>query len=139
MKLPQTIVPAEVNNSTYRYRDAMEMMNDMRRLRRTTGWTASWVRTDEKLFVFHMIDFDTENPDLEFFAQFEVKIQDVHREFWPGKYPGDPTVDKLRKAFFTKGGPSLVAQAVNETAPEPQLPETLSAWSRLLSDDDELV
>jgi hypothetical protein len=137
VKLPQTIVPAEVNNSTYRYRDAVEMMDDMRRLRRTTGWTASWVRTDEKLFIFHLVDFNSENPDLEFFAQFEIKIKDVYRDFWPGKYPGDPTVGKFRTAFFTKGGPSIIAQAINEVSLEEQLPEAASAWSRLLRDDDE--
>ncbi len=136
MKLPQKIVPAEVNNSTYRYRDAMEMMNDMCRLRRATGWSATWLRTDEELFIFHMINFDDENPDLEFFAQFEVKVKDVYKDFWPGKYPDDPTIPRLRKAFFTKGGPSIIAQTVNEVSQEPQLPETASAWSRLLSDDD---
>jgi hypothetical protein len=114
----------------------MEMMNDMRRLRRATGWSATWIRTDEDLFIFHMIEFNEESPDLEFFAQFEVKIKDVYRDFWPGKYPGDPSVPKLRKAFFTKGGPSIIAQAVNEESKEPELPETASAWSRLLNDDD---
>lgn len=128
-------MPSEVNNGTYRYRDAMEMIDDMRRLRRVTGWTATWVRTDEA-FIFHLTDFDTEDPDLEFFAQFEVKVVSVYKDFWPGKYPGDPSVHRLRKAFFTKGGPSLVAQTVNEVPKEAQLPEAASAWSRLLSDDE---
>ncbi len=113
----------------------MEMIDDMRRLRRATGWTASWENTTDA-FIFHLTDFDTEDPDLEFFAQFEVKVANVYKDFWPGKYPGDPTVPKLRKAFFTKSGPSLVAQTVNEIAKDPQLPETASAWSRLLSDDE---
>lgn len=136
-KLPQTIVPSEVNNSTYRYQDAMEMFEDMRRLRRATGWTATWVKTASKAFVFHLTDYETENRELEYFAQFEVSIASVQRDFWPGKYGGDPRVLTFRKAFFSlQGGPSVIAQAVNETPVDSQLPETASVWNRLLGDDD---
>lgn len=139
-KLPQEIVPSEVNNSTYVYVDAMGFLNDMKRLRRKTGWQISWLRTTETHFIFHVTELGNPDSDQEFFAQFEIKIVHVYRDFWPSLHPDDPFVPQLRNWFMTRGGPYKIAAWLNETTTKEvdQPSEKASAWFRLL-DDDELV
>jgi len=139
-KLPTEITSlSEVNNNTYTYLDPMEMLEDMKRLRRKFGWTASWMGSTNsgRNYAFHMVGPSAESPDDEFFAQFEIRVDAVYQKLWPSLYPNDPNITKLRSWFFTKRGPHKVANWLNETTLKepPALPDAASAWSRLLSDD----
>lgn len=138
MRLPADIDLSYVNNRTFAYTDALEMVEDMQRLRRASGWTCTAHNPDEH-FRFQLVLWH-EEADKELFTVFTIPVKTVHRTLWPSLYPNDPSVDQLRRWFFKeRGGLNKIAALINETekAPE-QLPEEASVWSRLLKDDDDL-
>jgi hypothetical protein len=135
-KLPAEIDLTYVNNRTFVYTDGLEMLNDIKRLRRKSGWTVIWRPQPEK-YVFHVIGMNDEDPEHEPFAHFEIRAKVLYANFWSSIHPKEPMMDQLRRWFFSNGGPDKVASYLNETAKDPDpLPEEASVWSRLLSDDD---
>jgi len=134
-KLPQEIVVDEVNNNTYVYTDAMELVEDMRRLRRKTGWTASFSHLSGQSFHFELVEQRAEDVDKEKFAHFRIPVRAVYQTLWPSLYGNDPDVSRLRQWFFARTGPDKVAAYVNEIPQETPL-EGSSAMSRLLGDDE---
>lgn len=132
-KLPIEIDPAAVNNATYKYTDAKELLKDIQRLRRKTGWVVSWL-PDKKNFIFYVIGYDPDNADNDKFVHFQINPKAVQQNFWPSLHPEDPKVPELRRWFFEKGGPEKIAAYLNET-PKEESSEGRSVWDRLRDDD----
>lgn len=133
MKLPQQIDLKEITDRTFKYLDALEMIQDMRRLRRKTGWSA-YGNASKDTFLFYVVG-SVEEPEPEPFACFEIQMKVVHREFWPSRYPSEPDVDKLRRWFFQNGGIDRIASYVNEVTQVDDTPGP-SVLDRLLEDED---
>lgn len=133
MKLPQEFDPKAISDLTYKYLDALEMVQDMRRLRRRTGWSA-YGNVNKDSYLFYVVGSDAD-PEPEPFVCFEILTKVVHRDFWPSRYPGEPDVEKLRRWFLTKGGVDRVAGYVNEVS---RIEDTSgpSVLDRLLDDED---
>jgi len=138
VKLPPDIDLTFVNNRTCTYTDTLEMLEDMRRHRRKSGWTCYPVGVVEaKIFKFSL-ELSHEDPDKDLFSYFTIPVKTVHRSLWPSLYPKEPNVEQLRRWFFTeRGGLHKIAALINEVVKEPEpVPEEASAWNRLMGDDD---
>lgn len=137
-KLPKEIDPALVNNGTFAYTDPVEMIEDMKRLRRRTGWVA-FPMSGQPFTVFHLIEVgDLEQVEKERFAHFEIELKVAHQRLWPSLYPGNPAVHQLRRWWMEdRNGLTKIATMVNEIPKEEDpLPEEASVWHRLLHDED---
>ena len=133
-KLPKEFDLAGVCGQKFGYQDAVEMIEDMKRFRRFTGWTV-WGgpgANTASTFYFHFLDPETEVSSVIFM----ILVRVVHRTLWSSFYPGDPTIDELRQRFFERDGEGLVkiAKTVNEIPKDD--PEQVSVWTHILQDDD---
>ncbi len=136
MRLPADIDLDVVNGQRFTYKDAVDLLEDMRRLRRKSGWVCRAVSVSTE-FVFELF---WDHPEDDGFpdrgATFVILVRTVHRTFWPSLYPNDPSIDQTRRWFFERGGLHKIAAKVNETPQDTELPEEASALNRLLGDDD---
>ncbi len=138
MKLPTDIDLDAINKQRFTYMDALEMLEDMRRLRRKSGWVCH-VKLTEKEFVFTLFSRSSDEDDSQDReALFVVPIRTVHRTLWSSLYPNEPTVPQLRRWFLSEGGGLYrIAATVNEIPQDPEpVPEGASAWNLLLGEDD---
>jgi hypothetical protein len=144
-KLPEDFTPESIHGKTFRYTDAVEVMADMRRVRRQLGWSFTWVGSDEdrkrfrfEAFTVNLDDIDV--PEQERNCAFEVLAQAIYQNLWPSLHTDNPEVPQLRRLFVdTKGGGHGIASLVNETVPKapPVVEATSQSALDMLLDDDE--
>lgn len=113
-KLPKEIVLEGLRDVTYTYLDFVEMLADMKRFRRWSGWHLSFVSPKESkgktlLFLF---------SEDSYAATFSISVATVARTLWPSRYPNDPSVGDLRRTLFSRSGVDKIVASVNAVSKE---------------------
>jgi hypothetical protein len=133
-KLPSELKAEEINDKTFRYLDAVELMADLRRFRRHLGWTLHWTGVDPEAKRFRFSFYGEEDGT----CSFEILHAAIYQNLWPSLHPQNPEVPRLRRLFIdTKNGCHEIAAWVNETQPLPPEETGPTALDQLLLDDDE--
>lgn len=124
--LPSEIVPNQVLGKEYEYSGLFDMLEDIERLRRKTGWEVFSTDADQYC-IFTVTRRIGEN------VTFKIRLDRLKRVDWPRSYLG---VDKIRNAFTRRTERQLIVKALND------LPQDIEAtgpaktlWERLKANE----
>lgn len=110
-KLPKDVVLEELLEADYTYTDFVEMLADMRRLRRLSGWHVTPL-TSPKDFAFNF-------AEAEHSVSFRIPFKTLAQSLWPSRYPDNPEVPKLRQLILGRRGEDRIAALVNTLPKSP--------------------
>lgn len=105
--------PERFHGKRYRYADALELLEDVKRLRRATGWTIEH-RVEKSKFSF----LATDGTHL---VSLEIDAYWISKDLWSVHHGGDPKVDELRHKFLDNPnrGMAELAQEMNQIPKDP--------------------
>jgi hypothetical protein len=127
-KLPKEIIIEEIHKVDYSYGDFVEMLEDIKRLRRKTGWLVLSITSSSSDNLVYLVAGD------EGSASFGIPVKVLSRTLWTSRYPNNPEVGGLRRTIFGRGGVDKIAAMLNETPREADL-EGPTPLDRILNED----
>ena len=124
--LPTEIVLNDVLGKEYEYDSLFDMLDDIQRLRRKTGWTVFSTDIDQYC-VFTVTKKISEN------VAFKIRLSKLKRVDWRRSYLG---VDKIKNAFTRRTDRQLLVKALNDLPQDPEdTGPAKTLWERLKANE----